>query len=417
MLRPLASLIVLFLACAPVLAEDWREFRGPSGQGLVRGDGPFPLRWSPTQNVTWKQDIPGSGWSSPVVVGDRVYLTSAVEAENQKDPLSLRTLCLDANTGKILWNVECFTEARNAPRIHSKNSHASPTPLVEGDGNNARIYVHFGHMGTACLNKDGKLLWKTRIAYSPVHGNGGSPVLVDGVLFFSCDGARDPFVIALDAKDGKQRWKTARSSKPAKTFSFSTPLVIDVDGKKQILSPGSDMLGSYDPSTGKEIWRVHYTGYSVIPRPVFGHGLIFLSTSYDRAKLLAIKPGGTGDVTDTNIAWTMDKGAPHTPSPLLVGDELYTVADNGLASCVDAKTGKVHWQKRVPGTYSASPVLAAGRIYLQNEDGIGVVLKAGKEFEELARNPLGERTLASYAVVGKALLVRTASRLYRFEEK
>jgi outer membrane protein assembly factor BamB len=371
-----------------------------------------PTEWGPTKNVVWKQDLPGKGWSSPVVAGGKVYLTAAVSVEGNTD-LSLCALCLDAKDGKVLWKEEVFRQdGQSAPRIHTKNSHASPTPIVDGE----RLYVHFGHQGTACLSTSGKVLWRNRtLRYVPVHGSGGSPVLVDGLLVFSTDGASVREVVALEAKTGEVRWRSKRTGTPPfKRFSFSTPLVVTVDGKKQVVSPGSDMVGGYDLATGKEVWKVEYTGYSVIPRPVLGHGLLFLSTGYETPELLAIQVGGTGDVSETHVKWRLRKGAPHTPSPLLVGDELYVVSDAGLASCLDAKTGTPHWQKRLGGRgYSASPIHAGGHVYFQSEDGVGTVVKAGKTFAQVARNELGERTLASFAVCDNSLFIRTEKRLYR----
>jgi outer membrane protein assembly factor BamB len=416
MRRVVCWLLPALLAATSVFASDWPQFRGPTGQG--HSDEKPMTKWSDTENVLWKKEIPGSGWSSPVVVGGKIYLTSAVEVKDSKD-LSLRALCLDAKDGKILWDNEVFRQdASKAPGIHSKNSHASPTPIVEKD----RLYVHFGHQGTACLELSGKVLWRNReYSYVPIHGNGGTPVLVDGLLVFSNDGyvvgsSFKPVrrLVALDAKEGQLKWTTNRTGKPNKSFSFSTPLVITVNKKKQIVSPGSDVVAAYDPATGDEIWKVTYSGYSLIPRPVYGHGMVFLSTGYDSPELLAIEADGKGDVTKTHVKWRLRKGAPHTPSPLLVGDELYLVSDGGLASCLDAKTGKEHWQKRVQGRgYSASPIYADGHVYLLSEDGVGTVLKASKTYEVVARNELGERTLASYAVSDSALFVRTAKRLYK----
>jgi outer membrane protein assembly factor BamB len=407
----LFSLVCLGLGSSCLFAwEDWPAFRGPTGQGLS-AEKTLPLRWSTTENVAWKKPIPGRGWSSPVIQAGRVYLTTAVPAGRDQ---SLRALCLDAGSGKLLWSAEVFRQGAGAPRIHTKNSHASPTPLIAGN----RLYVHFGHQGTACLDTDGKVLWKnSTLRYRPVHGNGGSPVLVEDAVVFSCDGAEERFVAALDRDTGKVVWKTERRTEADRFFSFSTPLVITVKGKKQLVSPGSDVATAYDPATGKEIWRVRYSGYSVIPRPVFGHGLLFLGTGFNTPQLLAVRVDGSGDVTDTHVAWTLRRGAPHTPSPLLVGDELYLVADGGLASCLDARTGRAHWQRRIAGTYSASPLHAAGRVYCLAEDGSAVVLRAGKKFEVLARNTLGERTLASPAAADGALFVRTAGHLYRLQER
>ncbi len=409
MLRSILLLAGAVLAGTAVHADDWPEFRGPTGQGIAQADN-LPTVWSATKNVAWKQEIPGLGWSSPVIVAGKVYLTTAVPIPDSKD-LSLRALCLDAKDGKILWNEEVFRSlGGKSPKIHSKNSHASPTPIVAGD----RIYVHFGHQGTACLDLAGKVLWRYRDPYPPVHGSGGSPVLVDGRLVFSTDGARDRFVVALKADTGKLAWKTPRTGEPVKNFSFSTPLVISVNGQKQIISPSSDVVGAYDPATGKEIWHARYKGYSVIPRPVHGHGLVFVVTGFDAPGMIAVRPDGKGDVTDTNVKWSIRKGAPHTPSVLLLGDELYMVSDNGIASCLDALTGEVHWSKRLPGKdYSASPIGAGGKIYFLSEDGVGTIVKAGKTFEQIAKNELGERTLASYAVGDGALFIRSARHLYR----
>jgi outer membrane protein assembly factor BamB len=403
------SSIFLLLLASVMRAEDWPEFRGPTGQGLVR-EGSIPTTWSSARAV-WKQPIPGKGWASPAIVAGRIYLTTAVtEAEND---LSLRALCLEAKSGKTLWDVEVFKPRGGAGRAHPKNSYASPTPLVSGE----RLYVHFGHLGTACLDLEGKVLWRTVQKYSPVHGNGGSPALVDGLLVFSCDGASDPYVIALDSATGKERWKTPRKGDADRKFSFSTPLVVEVKGKKQIISAGSDEVSALDPRTGKEIWTVRYDGYSVIPRPVFGHGLVFFSTGYNTPNLLAIRPDGSGDVTDSHVAWRLRKGAPHTPSPLLVGEELYIISDAGIATCLEAKTGKVHWTERIGGNFSASPIYADGKVYFQSEDGVGTVIKAGTKFEQLARNELKERTLASYAIANGALFLRTEKHFYRFEGK
>ena len=390
-------------------SDSWPEFRGPTGQGqsaLKR----LPTTWSTNQNVAWRQEIPGTGWSSPVLHNGRVYLTSAVQSEGTKKQ-TLQTLCLDAALGKIVWATEVFQD--DVAAVHKKNSQASPTPVLAGD----RLYVHFGHQGTACLALDGKVIWKNNdLRYSPVHGNGGSPVLAGSALVFSADGNAEPCVVALDKDTGKLLWKTTRETSAKKKFSFSTPLVLEVNGKPQIISPGSGAVCAYDPQDGKELWRVRYgEGYSVVPRPIFGHGLLFLSSGFDQPWVYAIRPDGSGDVTDTHVAWKLTKSAPHTPSLLLVGDELYFVSDAGIASCVDAQTGAVHWQERVGKGCSASPLFADGKIYIQDEAGLGVVLQPGKEFKVLAKNALGERTFASYAAGDGALFIRTEKNLYRIQ--
>ncbi len=414
--RLLACLTLCAAVCHSVRAEDWPQFRGPTGEGIYRG-APLPLQWDSTKNVVWKQPIAGEGWSSPVVVGGKVYLTTAVPTPKQgPQDYSLRAVCLDAETGKTLWNVEVFQQdGATAPRIHSKNSHASPTPIVDA----GQCFVHFGHQGTACLDaKTGAVIWKNRsFPYKPVHGNGGTPVLYDKLLIFSIDGSDMQAVVALDRATGKLVWKHDRQSTAPRKFSFHTPLIIDVKGQKQLISMGSNVVVALSPQDGKEIWRVNCTGYSIIPRPVYGHGLVFVSTGYDTASVLAIRVDGQGDVTQSHVQWSMKKGAPHTPSMILHGDEIYMVADNGLFTCADAKTGKIHYQERLPGGYSASLLLAGDRIYVQNETGVGIVLQIGKQFKELARNKVEGRTLASYAAVDGALYLRTDTHLYCIQER
>lgn len=388
---------------------DWPEFRGPTGQGLSTAR-QVPTEWSATRNVVWKTAIPGEGWSSPVLVGTRIYLTTATPSA--AGGLDLQALAVDAETGRTLWVTSVFREEAATPSaIHRKNSNASPTPVVSGD----RLYVHFGHLGTACLDLEGTVLWRQdSLRYPPVHGNGGSPVLWGDRLLFSCDGASNPFVVALDARTGAVRWKTPRVTDAAKTFSFSTALIITNGARTELISPGSGAVVAYAPDDGRELWRVRYgNGYSVVPRPVFAHGLLFIGTGYDRASLLAIRPGDQGDATETHIAWQTARGAPNTPSTLVVGDQVYFVSDSGVATCADARTGTVRWNERLEGDYSASPVWAEDRIYFLNESGLCTVIRAGTTFEILARNDLGERTLASPAVTDGALFIRTQTQLYR----
>ena len=397
----LAALALAFTAHA---ADDWPQFRGPTGQGISDAKG-VPVEWSDTQHVAWKVEVPGKGWSSPVLSRGRLYLTSAIG--DSGSGITLHAICLDAKDGRTLWDTEIFTpDPAAAAAMHRKNSLASGTPIVTAD----RLYVHFGHMGTAALDLAGKIMWKqTELAYSPVHGNGGSPALVGDALVFSCDGASNPFVAALDAATGKVRWKTPRNTTAQKPFSFCTPLAVTVGGATQVILPGSGFVGSYDPRDGHENWRVNYgEGYSVIPRPVFAHGLLFVSSSFNKPVLLAVRPeGAKDDATESSVAWTLNKAVPHSASMLVLGDELYFVSDAGIASCADAKTGEVHWSERLAGGFSASPFAAEGRVYFQNETGTTFVLKAGKKFEQLAKNDIGEPTLASCAVADGTLFLRS----------
>lgn len=394
-------------------AEERYEFRGPRGDGHFAAKS-VPVEWGPEKNVAWKTAIPGLGWSSPALAAGRVIVTTAVrEPEQDATHLSLRVVCVDAKSGDIRWNREVFRHPlKDVPGIHQKNSYASPTPLITGD----EVYVHFGPLGTARLDLAGEVTWRNdSIKYPPVHGGGGSPIVVDDKLIFSCDGGSDPFLIALDRKTGQPAWRTLRKSGLAqsKKFAFSTPTLITVGTQRQLISPGAGAVGGFDPATGREIWHVRYDGYSVVPRPLFGHGLIYLSTGYDSPEVLAIRPDGTGDVTDTHVAWRTKRGAPNTPSLLLVGSDLVMVADSGVATCVDAKTGERRWQQRLNGAYSASPLLADDRLYFLNERGTTTVLRAGDKFDKLAENALGERTLASPAVDDGAVYIRGEKHLYR----
>lgn len=417
----LASLVLV--SSGLLLAGDWPEFRGPTGQGVSTAKD-VPVEWDLETNIVWRTELAGDGWSSPVLSRGRLYLTAAVmpEGGTGKDR-SLRTLCFDAATGEPVWDVEVFSQSdATAGRVHSKNSHASPTPITDGE----HLWVHFGTHGTAQLDLAGKVVWRyTGAKYNQVHGNGGTPVLVDGRLVFSCDGGDEQFVVALDANSGEELWRRDRPERTGKPFSFSTPLVVEVAGRKQLVSPASNQVVAYDPVDGTELWVAQYSGYSVIPRPVFAHGLLFLATSYDRPNFLAIRPaaveGKPADPVEAEIVWSADRGAPHTPSAVVVGDEVYAVSDRGIVTCWDARTGNVHWQQRVGGNFSASPIAVVGEngghLHFTDEAGKTTVVAAGTEFDEVAVNDLGERTLASPAVDDGVLYVRTAKALYRIGEK
>lgn len=404
MRRSLKLLSFLLLCQQPLLfAEDWPQFRGPGGQGQSSETG-LPVQWSESKNVTWKVPVPGRGWSSPVVAQGRVWLTTARPVGRET---SLRLMAFELATGKPALDVEVF-RLRSSELQHAKNSHASPTPIVGGE----RVYVHFGAEGTAALSTDGKLLWKTQLAYQTQHGNGGSPELAGDLLIISCDGFDESFVAALDTRTGKTRWRTNRRQPYSQ--AYSTPLVIRVGDRDQVISPGASNAFAYDPQTGKEIWRVNYgDGFSNVPRPVYAGGLVFITTGFHQPSMLAVRPDGTGDVTRTHVAWKLSRGAPLTPSPIVAGNEIYVVTDNGIASCLDVRTGALHWQQRLGNSFSASPVLADGRIFFLDEDGRTTVIKPGTTFEVLATNTLDGGTLASMAVAARSLFIRTATHLYR----
>ena len=412
-LCPWWLVLILGMLSPTVRGDDWLEFRGPGGQGHALAAG-LPERWSETENLAWKQTIPGKGWSSPVVVGGQVYLTTAVP-EGEEDPpaQSLRVMCLDEASGRVEWSQELFQQPAGQ-RVHPKNSHASATPISDGQ----RLYVHFGTWGTACLERDGTVVWKTTaLKYQPVHGNGGSPVLFEDLLIINCDGADAQFVVALDRRDGTEKWRYNRGLEPVKGFAFCTPLLVEVEGRTQVISSGADAVVGLVPQTGEEIWKVRYKGgYSVVPRPVTGQGMVFVCTGYDSPTLLAIRlAGARGDVTDSHLAWKLTKRVPLNPSPLLINDLLYLVSDDGVMSCVEAGSGETVWQQRIGGAYSSSPTWANGRIYVQSEEGETLVIEPGREFHEVARSQVSERTFASYAVAGGAIYLRTESNLLRLQ--
>jgi outer membrane protein assembly factor BamB len=397
-----AAVCFALLLHPSVRAEDWPSFRGPTGQGHST-ETSLPLAWSETRNVVWKSPVIGLGWSSPVVAAGRVWLTSAVEDNG----VSLRALAFDVETGRAVVDVEVF-RLRGRAGINAKNSRASPTPVVEDD----RVYVHFGAEGTAALTTEGKVVWTARFPYQSQHGSGGSPVVVGDLLVFNCDGADQAFVVALDKHTGKVRWKTSR--RYPSDQAYTTPLVIRVADREQIVSVGAYRAAAYDPATGREIWRVNYgNGFSNVPRPVFAHGLVYIATGFYQPTLIAVRADGTGDVTRSRVVWTLARGVPFTPSPLVVGDELYLVSDNGIASSVDAKTGAVHWQQRLGGAFSASPVYADGRIYFLSEEGVTTVVAPGRTFRGLATSGLDGSALASMAVSGGSIFIRSSSSLYR----
>jgi outer membrane protein assembly factor BamB len=333
------------------------------------------------------------------VSGKQIWLTTAVEEGG-----SLRAICVDRATGKLVHDVEVFREA-DLGRVNAKNSHASPTPVLAGD----RVFVHFGAHGTACLSTAGKLLWRTRLEYDHRHGPGGSPVLIGNVLVIACDGADVQYVVGLNANTGETLWKTPREKAE---MAYSTPLVIDLNGATQVVSSGGGGVSGYDPANGAEVWRCRFEGHSVIPRPVFAGGLLYICSGYWTPSLYAVRPDGSGDVTSTHMQSIARRGVPFTPSPLIDGSDMYLLTDMGVLTCLDLTTNEERWRKRTPGNYSASPTLVGGRIYITSEEGLTTVLEPGERPKVLAENQLEGRSLASPAFVDGAIFFRTDTHLY-----
>ena len=412
------SFVLAFLSVL-TSAQDWTKFRGPTGDGHVTVKS-IPLKWSDTENVKWKVSVPGKGWSSPVISKGKIYLTSAVAEGDNQDAADvsreLRVICYDSSNGKEIWDTKVFEQKPLKRPIHHKNSHASPTPIIEG----GKVYVHFGHMGSACLDLKGKILWKNNeLKYDPIHGNGGTPIIVDNLFFYSADASTNPFVVALDKNTGKVLWKKLRSeTAQSRKFSFSTPTLISMGGNSQIISPASGAVFSYDSKTGEELWSVDYGGWSVIPKPGVYKNMIYVGTGYERAHILGIRVDekSKGNVTESHVEWEITKRAPNTPSFMVVDDLLYFISDGGIATCVEPLTGEIIWQERTAGPISASPVHFNGMIYFLDEQGKTTVIKAGRKFEIIAENKIKERTLASFGISEGAIYIRSEKSLFRIGE-
>ena len=418
------SLLVLLLTSYPAMsgAENWPQFRGPDGNGHSDAHG-LPLHWSETRNVVWKTPIHDRGWSSPVIYGKQIWLTSA-----SKDSRELFVLCIDRDTGKIIRDWKLFDVAQ--PQfVHPFNTAASPTPVIE----EGRVYITFGSPGTACIDtKKFQVLWERRdIECDHFRGAGSSPILFQNLLLMHFDGSDHQFVMALDKQTGKTVWKTNRSidfqdlnenGKPAADGdlrkAFATPHVERINGRWEMISLGAKAAYSYDPFTGRELWRVEERGqHSASTRPVVGQGMIFYPTGFSAGQLFAVRTGGEGLITDTHVVWKVTRGVSNKPSILLVDGLIYMIGDTGIASCIDAQTGEHVWQQRIGGEYSASPLYADGRLWFFNEDGKTTVLKPGRVFERVGENHLDEGSLASTAIAGKAFYLRTRTDLYRIQEK
>jgi outer membrane protein assembly factor BamB len=409
---PLFTAVLWWLAVPCLPAEPWNQFRGAHGDGQA-GSAALPLEWSETRNITWKTAIHGKAWSSPVIWGERIWLTSATEDGHQ-----LFALCVDARTGQIVHDRLVF-EIAEPMFCYPYNSYASPTPVVE----ESRVWVHFGSAGTACLDADsGRVLWSRQdLPCDHWRGPGSSPIVFRDLLIVSFDGYDLQYVVALDKHTGKTAWKTDRSIDYGTDDgdykkAYSTPAVFEHQGRLQLVSPAAIGTVAYNPLTGEELWKVYHGGYNAAARPLYSHGLVIINTQ-NGLRLLAVRPDGTGDVTKTHIVWDWSRQTPTRPSQLVVGDHLYMVNDQGIVSCLDLRTGEPTWTQRMGGRHTASPIHAGGRIWLFDEDGTSRVIEANpREFRLLAENPLDAGCMASPAVLGDALIVRTKTHLYRIEQ-
>jgi outer membrane protein assembly factor BamB len=432
----------LALALALTLpAADWPGFRGPTADG--RSDAKnLVTSWSETENVVWKAPVHGRGWSSPVVLGKQVWVTTADEVVGKAtappkkgDPppnpvkeISVFAVCFDRDTGKVVRDLKLAT-VPNPQYIHPFNSYASPTPFVE-DG---RLYAHFGSFGgTYCVDTaTGKVLWERRdLPCDHFRGAASSPVVYGDLLYLVFDGFDLQYVTALDKKTGKTVWRTDRNidyggKSGDYKKAYATPALFELGGRPVLVVPSAECTMGYDPETGKELWRLVHGGMNVSARPVLANGLLYL-TSGHTGKLMAVKadakPDGAGRLPKDAVAWEVTKNVCLRSTVLVDGGLLYMVTDGGVATCLDALTGKVEWSDRLPGAeFSASPVLAGGHLYFCNQVGVTFVVPAGKTFDVAGQNRLGatkdDGFMASPAVAGDDLFLRTKTHLYRVGKK
>lgn len=411
--------LVLFAGVLPgtVQAENWPCFRGPSRQGIST-EKDIPVKWSGTENICFKREIPGRGWSSPIVWGDRIYLTTATE-----EGTCLRLVRIARQSGAILWDKEISRQ--KAGHKHASNSYATSTPATDGE----HIYTLAADGGIVCASMDGDMLWSYRdFEYYSEHGLGVSPVLYDETVIVAYDwsspgpdkkvGWQKPWdeslIISLDKNTGKIRWKGKRGQS---RIAHVTPNILSEGGAEQLISAAGDVIQGFDLTTGERIWTAKTSGEGVVPSVVIGDGLIFQTSGFGEPRLLAIRTGGKGDVTATHIAWASPNDVPMIPSMLYVKPYLYTLTEGGVARCRDADTGKSVWRKRLPGRYSASPVFADGRIYFLSEQGKTTVIEAGPEFKKIAQNDLKEKCVAGIAISQGHIFIRSESNLYCIGKK
>ncbi len=406
----IAGLIGLFVTASQTAhaAGEWPEFRGPTANGYA-GTEHFATTWEETTNIRWKVPLHGRGWSSPVIWDNQVWLTTATP-----DGHEFFFFFFDRATGKTLFDKQLFTCAEPS-EIHVTNSYASCTPAIEA----GRVYLHFGSYGTACVDTATfKTLWeRTDLPCEHFRGPGSSPILYQGLVILHYDGFDYQYAIALDKKTGETVWKVDRTVDYGTDDgdikkAFSTPLIVQHAGRDELISPTSKATISYDPATGRELWRVRYEGFSVATRPITANGIVYLNSGFGRADLFGVALGGEGDITTSHVKWKATKSISSKPSHLLIDDKIYVTHDSGTASCIAAKTGETIWQQRLGGDFSASPIYAGGLIYCFNEQGKGFVFKPGEKFEKVAENELADGCMASPAAVNGELFVRTKSALY-----
>lgn len=429
-------LVIILLVSCPFAArftegaeETWPQFRGVNGDGWAPDADP-PVGWSESSNICWKVALPGRGHSSPVTDGKNIWVTTAIE-ENVKEEriggdlcfiaerITLKLLSIDFKSGDIKWEKTLFDVDKPAP-IHVMNSFSTPTPFYK-DG---RIYCDFGTFGTACVNaKTGDVIWQKTLSLDHQVGPGSSVFVYKNLMILVRDGRNAQYVTALNIADGAEVWKTNRppleGDRTDMMKSFSTPAVVEYAGKTQMVIPGARWIVSYDPDTGKEHWRLkHGMGFSIAPRPCFGHGMVYFFTGFSGRELLAVKLDGEGDVTGSHIAWKVSKWVPDIPSAIVIGDELYWVADAGVLCCADAKTGEIIWHNNFGGRFRSSPIYAGNKLYFLNSMGKTFIIEPGREFKQLAENEIDKSEIfASPVAVGKALFIRTKDHLYRIEQK
>lgn len=423
-MRLILCALLMSVFCSSVQAdENWNQFRGPRGDGTSTAT-MLPVKFGDdSPEIAWKTPIHGRAWSSPVIWGEQIWLTNAPEVQNLaegqaklKTPIKLSAVCVDLQSGKIIHDLTLFET--DAPQFtHATNSYASPTPYIE----EGRVYIHFGAYGTACLNpQTGNKIWERRdLPCNHFRGPGSSPIVYGDLLYLTMDGYDLQYIVALNKLTGETVWKQDRNVDFGTTDgdakkAYSTPLLIKSDGRELLISPFASHTIAYDPKTGEQIWSVRHGGMNAAGRPLFGNGLLYVSTADGPNPLVAINPEGKGDISD-HIVWKSNKSIPKRPSQILIGELLFMMSDGGIASCMDAASGKVIWSKRLTGEYWASPIYANGLIYCCSQTGDVLVLKAASELEVVAENKLGDGFNASPAVAGESLILRSKSHLYRVQ--